>query len=52
VKLLIEDVVRLGPVASLALVLGAFAVGVALSVRADRREARRHAKPKTKPSTA
>lgn len=50
-KLLIEDLVRLGPAASLALVLGAFAVGTALSVRADRRDAR-YAKKKTSPSTA
>src|SRR4051794_35647741 len=51
VKLLIEDVVKLGPVASLALVLGAFAVGIALSLRADRRETR-YAKKNTKPRTA
>jgi tellurite resistance protein TerC len=51
-KLLLEDVVKLGPVASLLLVLGAFAVGMALSVRADRRDARRYAKKNTKPKTA
>src|SRR3954467_3931254 len=51
VKLLIEDAVKLGPVASLAMVLTAFAVGMALSLRADRREAR-YAKKKTSPSTA
>jgi hypothetical protein len=52
VKLLIEDVVKLGPLASLALVLAAFTVGIVLSVRADRREARRHAKRNTNPRTA
>jgi tellurite resistance protein TerC len=41
VKLLIEDVVHIGPVASLAIVLGAFAIGIAASVIADRREGRR-----------
>src|SRR4051794_30971177 len=51
VKLLIEDAVKLGPVASLAMVLTAFAVGMALSLRADRRDAR-YAKKKTSPSTA
>src|SRR4051794_25593721 len=51
VKLLIEDIVKLGPVASLAMVLGAFAVGIALSLRADRRETR-YAKKNTKPRTA
>src|SRR4051794_11172749 len=51
VKLLIEDLVKLGPVASLALVLAAFAIGMALSLRADRRDAR-YAKKKTSPSTA
>ena len=40
VKLLIEDVVHIGPVASLAIVLGAFAIGIAASVIADRREGR------------
>ncbi|MEA2450998.1 MAG: tellurite resistance protein TerC [Thermoleophilaceae bacterium] len=51
VKLLIEDLVKLGPVASLAMVMAAFAVGLALSIRADRRDAR-YAKKKTSPSTA
>src|SRR3954469_3362320 len=51
VKLLIEDLVKLGPVASLAVVLSAFAVGMALSVRADRRDAR-YAKKNTSPRTA
>ena len=51
VKLLIEDAVKLGPVASLTMVLAAFAIGIGLSLRADRREAR-YAKKKTSPSTA
>jgi tellurite resistance protein TerC len=41
VKLLVEDVVHLGPVQSLLIVLAAFAVGMVASVIADRREARR-----------
>ena len=40
VKLLIEDVVHIGPVGSLGIVLGAFAIGMTASVVADRREAR------------
>jgi tellurite resistance protein TerC len=40
VKLLIEDVVHLGPVASLGIVLVAFAIGIAASLIADRRESR------------
>jgi hypothetical protein len=51
VKLLIEDLVKLGPVPSLLMVLAAFTVGAALSVRADRRDAR-YAKKNTSPSTA
>jgi tellurite resistance protein TerC len=43
VKLLIEDVVHLGPVQSLLIVLAAFAVGMVASVVADRRESRREA---------
>jgi tellurite resistance protein TerC len=50
VKLLVEDLVKIGPVASLAIILVAFAVGMALSARADRRE--RYAKKKTSPRTA
>ena len=38
VKLLIEDLVKVGPVPSLAVIAVAFAVGIALSVRADRRD--------------
>src|SRR3954463_16593594 len=37
VKLLIEDVVKIGPVVSLALVAGCFAVGIAASLAQDRR---------------
>jgi tellurite resistance protein TerC len=40
VKLLIEDIVHLGPVQSLLIVLGAFAVGMVASLIGDRREAR------------
>jgi tellurite resistance protein TerC len=40
VKLLIEDLVKIGPVASLGIVLGAFAIGITASLVADRREAR------------
>ena len=38
VKLLIEDVVKIGPVVSLLVIAVAFAVGIALSIRADRRD--------------
>jgi len=38
VKLLIEEWVKIGPVTSLLIVLGAFAVGMAASVLADRRD--------------
>jgi tellurite resistance protein TerC len=41
VKLLLEDVYKMPPVGSLALVLGLLAGGMVLSVIADRREARR-----------
>src|SRR3712207_3497601 len=37
VKLLIEDLVKIGPVVSLAIVAGAFAIGIAASVAQDRR---------------
>jgi tellurite resistance protein TerC len=40
VKLLIEDLVHIGPVVSLGIVIAAFAVGMLLSELADRREAR------------
>jgi tellurite resistance protein TerC len=38
VKLLIEDLVKIGPVASLAGIATAFTIGIALSIRADRRD--------------
>jgi tellurite resistance protein TerC len=38
VKLLIEDLVEVGPVASLAVIAVAFTVGILLSIRADRRD--------------
>ena len=38
VKLLIEDLVYVGPVASLAVIAVAFAIGIGLSVRADRHD--------------
>jgi tellurite resistance protein TerC len=38
VKLLIEDLVKIGPLASLAVVVLAFVVGITLSIRADRRD--------------
>ena len=38
VKLLIEDIVKIGPVASLAGIAAAFTIGIGLSIRADRRD--------------
>jgi hypothetical protein len=38
VKLLIEDVYAVGPIASLVIVLASFAVGIAVSVLGDRRD--------------
>ena len=38
VKLLIEDIVKIGPVVSLAGIAAAFTIGIVLSVRADRRD--------------
>ena len=38
VKLLIEDLVKVGPLASLAVIAVAFTIGILLSVRADRRD--------------
>jgi tellurite resistance protein TerC len=54
VKLLIEDLVKIGPVVSLLIILAAFIVGMLLSVRADRREQREadYAKKNTSPSAA
>jgi predicted tellurium resistance membrane protein TerC len=50
VKLLIEDLVKIGPLPSLGIIAAAFAVGIWLSLRADRRGAQ--AKPNTNPRTA
>jgi tellurite resistance protein TerC len=44
VKLLIEDVVKIGPVVSLAIVAVAFAIGIAASLVADRRDPEADAK--------
>ena len=53
VKLLIEDLVKIGAAPSLGIILVAFAIGIGLSIRADRREAREaQAKKKTSPSAA
>ena len=38
VKLLIEDLVKIGPVASLAGIAAAFTIGIVLSIRGDRRD--------------
>jgi tellurite resistance protein TerC len=38
VKLLIEDLVKIGPVESLAVIAVAFTIGIVLSIRADRRD--------------
>jgi tellurite resistance protein TerC len=38
VKLLVEDLVKVGPVPSLAVIAVAFAIGIVLSIRADRRD--------------
>jgi tellurite resistance protein TerC len=38
VKLLVEDLVKVGPVASLAVIAVAFTVGIVLSIRADRHD--------------
>jgi tellurite resistance protein TerC len=38
VKLLIEDLVKVGPLPSLAVIFAAFTIGIALSIRADRRD--------------
>src|SRR5919112_1121656 len=50
VKLLIEDLVKIGPLPSLGIIAAAFAVGIWASLAADRRE--RYAKANTTPSTA
>jgi tellurite resistance protein TerC len=50
VKLLIEDIVKIGPVPSLLIIFTAFAIGIGLSLHADRRDSQ--AKKNTSPSTA
>jgi tellurite resistance protein TerC len=50
VKLLIEDLVKIGPLPSLGIIAAAFAVGIGASLYADRRE--NQAKANTSPSTA
>ena len=40
VKLLAEDLVKVGPLASLAVIAVAFTIGIVLSVRADRKDPR------------
>jgi tellurite resistance protein TerC len=50
VKLLIEDIVKIGPLVSLGIIFVAFAIGIGLSIAADRRDAQ--AKKKTRPRTA
>jgi tellurite resistance protein TerC len=40
VKLLIEDLVKVGPIVSLAVIAVAFTIGILLSIRADRRDPR------------
>jgi tellurite resistance protein TerC len=40
VKLLIEDLVKIGPLPSLGIIFAAFAVGIGLSLAADRRDAK------------
>ena len=44
VKLLVEDLVKVGPVASLALIAVAFTIGILLSLRADRHDPEADAK--------
>ena len=49
VKLLIEDLVKVGPVASLAIIAAAFTIGILLSIRGDRRDpdAEQHRRERT-----
>jgi len=48
VKLLVEELVRVGPLPSLAIVAAAFAAGIAASLVADSRYARRKTRPSTR----
>jgi tellurite resistance protein TerC len=50
VKLLIEDLVKIGPLPSLGIIAAAFGVGIAASLYGDRRDTQ--AKKNTSPSTA
>jgi tellurite resistance protein TerC len=52
VKLLIEDLVKIGPLPSLGIIAAAFAAGIAASLIADKRDRETQAKKKTSPSTA
>jgi tellurite resistance protein TerC len=52
VKLLIEDLVKIGPLPSLGIIAAAFAAGIGASLLADRRDAERQARKNTSPSTA
>jgi tellurite resistance protein TerC len=52
VKLLIEDLVKIGPLPSLGIIAAAFAAGIAASLIADKRDSETQAKKKTSPSTA
>src|SRR3954468_7256041 len=48
VKLLVEELVKVGPLPSLAIVAAAFAAGIAASLVADSRHARRKTRPSTR----
>src|SRR3954451_4393315 len=48
VKLLIEDLVKIGPLPSLGIIAAAFAAGIAASLAADSRYARRKTSPSTR----
>src|SRR3954465_12422565 len=48
VKLLVEDLVKIGPLPSLAVIAAAFAAGITASLVADSRYARRKANPSTR----
>jgi predicted tellurium resistance membrane protein TerC len=48
VKLLVEELVKVGPLASLGIIAAAFAVGITASLVADSRYARRKNSPSTR----
>ena len=52
VKLLIEDLVKIGPLPSLGIIAVAFTIGIVASLIADKRDAEAQAKKKTSPRTA